>query len=252
MGIKGLFSFIQQYCKKTGSQTCVKSITLKDLKGKTIAIDTSIFVYKFVISCGTGGHYVAALKKFIDSIKKNEIRPVFVFDGIPPTQKQQTLDDRKAKQPIALVCDQDFANVRELIESMNVDIVDAPGEAEAQCAHLNRQGLVDCVASEDMDTLCFGAPCLIRNFNTSGKPMTQLTLDNVLKDLGMTNMEEFIDFCILCGSDYAVSPYGIGPIRAHGLITKQMKSLEKVAEENNMDPIPFKEARQLFIKPNVI
>lgn len=44
-------------------------------------------------------------------------------------------------------------------------VLQAPGDAEALCAQLVRQGTVDAVASEDMDTLPFGANILIRQLN---------------------------------------------------------------------------------------
>lgn len=47
----------------------------------------------------------------------------------------------------------------------------APAEAEAQCCSMAKAGLVDVVATEDMDALTFGAPKLVRNMmsQTSGK-----------------------------------------------------------------------------------
>lgn len=43
--------------------------------------------------------------------------------------------------------------------------VQAPGDAEAFCAHLVKTGMVDAVASEDMDTLAFGGSLLLRQLN---------------------------------------------------------------------------------------
>ena len=44
-------------------------------------------------------------------------------------------------------------------------VLQAPADAEALCAWLVRVGTVDAVASEDMDTLPFGASTLIRQLN---------------------------------------------------------------------------------------
>lgn len=44
-------------------------------------------------------------------------------------------------------------------------VLQAPGDAEALCAWLVRQGTVHAVASEDMDTLPFGANIVIRQLN---------------------------------------------------------------------------------------
>jgi DNA excision repair protein ERCC-5 len=42
--------------------------------------------------------------------------------------------------------------------------VDSPGEAEAQCAFLEMNNLVDGVLTEDSDVFLFGARSVFRNF----------------------------------------------------------------------------------------
>jgi len=44
-----------------------------------------------------------------------------------------------------------------------VPVIEAPGEAEAQCAELCKGGKVWATASEDMDSLTFGTPILLRH-----------------------------------------------------------------------------------------
>ncbi|CAF4226473.1 unnamed protein product, partial [Rotaria magnacalcarata] len=50
---------------------------------------------------------------------------------------------------------------------MGVPYVDAPTEAEAQCAALVKQGKVYGVGTEDMDALTFGADVLVRHLTFS-------------------------------------------------------------------------------------
>ena len=78
-------------------------------------------------------------------------------------------------------------------------------------------------------------------------------------------MDQFIDLCILCGSDYTQTIQGIGPVRAFSLI-KEAKSIEGVLEilaKKNANPktkrkfivpdeFPYQEARDIFKSPNVI
>jgi len=45
---------------------------------------------------------------------------------------------------------------------------DAPGEAEAECALLQRNGIVDAVLSEDVDTIMFGCTKTLRNWSSEG------------------------------------------------------------------------------------
>ncbi|KAG6539061.1 hypothetical protein ZIOFF_004214 [Zingiber officinale] len=68
---------------------------------------------------------------------------------------------------------------KRLLRLMGVPTIEAPCEAEAQCATLCKSDKVFVDASENMDTLTFG----------------------VLEELRLT-MDQFIDLCILSRCDY--------------------------------------------------
>jgi len=147
---------------------------------------------------------------------------------------------------------------KKLLKLMGIPYVEAPCEAEAQCAELCRGGKVFAAGSEDMDTLTFGTPVMLRHltFSEARKmPINEIHLEKVLAGLEM-DMEQFIDLCILLGCDYCDSIKGIGPKRAVELI-KEHKNIETVIK--NLDakkyPIPedwpFDEARKLFKTPEV-
>ena len=92
--------------------------------------------------------------------------------------------------------------VRRLLRLMGVPIVEAPSEAEAQCAELVKKGTVWATATEDMDALTFGSPRLLRHmtFAEARKmPIVEIELEEVLKGLDL-NMTQFIDLCILVSS----------------------------------------------------
>lgn len=55
--------------------------------------------------------------------------------------------------------------VARLMRLMGVPVVEAPCEAEAQCAAMAKAGLVWATATEDMDALTFGTPVLLRHLN---------------------------------------------------------------------------------------
>jgi flap endonuclease-1 len=87
MGIKNLNVLLKKYVRE--------GIVVKNLdtfSGKIVAIDISIYLYKFKYG---GGNY---LKKFLDQIMnfwKHGITPVYIFDGMPPSEKCETLHKRK-------------------------------------------------------------------------------------------------------------------------------------------------------------
>lgn len=70
--------------------------------------------------------------------------------------------------------------------------IQAPSEAEAQCAELARGGKVFAAGSEDMDTLTFSAPILLRHltFSEARKmPISEINLQRALEGLDM-NMSQ--------------------------------------------------------------
>ncbi|RCH89788.1 hypothetical protein CU098_009680, partial [Rhizopus stolonifer] len=75
-------------------------------------------------------------------------------------------------------------------------------EAEAMCAHLSKSKRTIATVSEDLDTLVFGDAPILRYFFSRARPI--LSIDPILarKELGLTR-ESFVDFCILCGTDFS-------------------------------------------------
>ena len=63
------------------------------------------------------------------------------------------------------------ADAKHLVKLMGLPIVEAPGEAEAQCAELCKEGKAYASVTEDMDALTFGTPVLIRGLNSKKDPI---------------------------------------------------------------------------------
>lgn len=107
-------------------------------------------------------------------------------------------------------------DVKRLVALMGVPVVQAPYEAEAQCAALARAGKVWAAASEDMDTLIFDAPKLARRLSVSEahqQPILQLDLAEALTTRKITR-SQFASLCILCGCGYTSTIRGIEPENA--------------------------------------
>lgn len=164
----------------------------------------------------------------------------FVFDGKPPQLKSDELSKRFSRKAEATedlqiakesgtaeeiekfskrtvrVSREQTAECKRLLTLMGVPVLDAPSEAEAQCAELAKKGIVYGVSTEDMDALTFGTPRLIRNLMVAAsqnKPVLEIDLAKALEGLGLTQ-EQFVDLGILCGCDYTDKIAGIGPTRA--------------------------------------
>lgn len=90
MGIRHLNGLIKRYA--------FSSITITQLKhhhGKVYAIDTSIYIHRFLYN---GGNHIEGFYKQIIRLLKNGILPVYIFDGKPPKEKSSVLKERSDKK----------------------------------------------------------------------------------------------------------------------------------------------------------
>ncbi|CAG8488496.1 7798_t:CDS:10 [Cetraspora pellucida] len=289
MGIQSLTKVIGDHCPNA-----IKSNEIKNYFGRKVAIDASMSIYQFLIAVRQDGQQLTAdsgettshlMGIFYRTIRmvENGIKPCYVFDGKPPTLKSGELAKRlerkkeankkleeaqeagdmqnvdKYSRQTVKVTKEHNEECKKLLKLMGIPYVEAPCEAEAQCAALAKAGKVYAAASEDMDTLTFSTPVLLRHMTYSEAkkmPISEIHLNKVLEGLQFS-MNQFIDLCILLGCDYCESIKGIGPHRAVELIKKH-KTLEGVI--SNLDtkkyPIPedwqYDEARELFRNPEVL
>ncbi len=90
MGIKDLNKILRAQCINA-----IQERPLSAYMGYRIAIDTSIFLYKFMY---VYGNVVDGLVRLTITLLKNGILPVYVLDGKPPKEKYDLLNDRKEKR----------------------------------------------------------------------------------------------------------------------------------------------------------
>ena len=267
MGIKGLTQLV-----KNNSPSSIEHKALFTMKDKRIAIDTSIFLYKSLMNVRSKGDYLRNNEgKVVSHIqglyyKTNQlltfgITPIYIFDGKPPEEKSDCIKERNKK---ANECKEKMENTvdpeekkalekgtirikKEYIDDlkhmfglMGVSYIHAPGEAEAYASELCRLGFVDAVMTEDMDTLSYGCPQLLRTCidKSIKRPdiVTIFNFEKILMDFKM-NHDEFIDMCILCGCDYCPTIPKVGPVRAMKYIQKY-KSIENLINSDEKITIP--------------
>ncbi|XP_029381348.1 probable flap endonuclease 1 homolog [Echeneis naucrates] len=235
------------------------AVSYKDISqytGNIIALDTSIVVNQFRAATPTLSPLTGIFFRTLTFLEHG-IKPVFVFDGKPPGEKAAVLEKR------AQVAGWSFPNLDgtassqtkecfELLTLLGVPFIQAPGDAEAMCAWLVRKGIVHAVASEDMDSLPFGANILVRQLNAKkDSEVIEYSLPKLLEKLQISH-EEFVDLCILLGCDYCDKIAGLGPKRALTLIQKH-RTIENVVLHINRKTysVPqiwkYREARKLFL-----
>ncbi len=280
MGIHNLTSLI-----KSKSPNSIHTAALYKLNGSTVAIDTSIFLYKSLTNIRSNGdyirnkngdiisHIIGILNKTI-LYKSFNIRPIYIFDGKPPAEKKEVLIERnkKAKEQKILsensttledknkyeknsirINNNHIKDIKNLLDALGVEYIHPDGEAEAYASELCRIGFVDYVVTDDMDSLVFGCPKMIRKCLDKGNKRNDVVsiidLESVLKNFNM-NMDEFTEMCILCGCDYCPSIPKVGSVRSFNYI-QNFRSIDKLIESNKCN-IPeefiqkYLKAKELF------
>jgi flap endonuclease-1 len=275
-------------------------VDLKSLSGKSIAIDAYNALYQFLAiirqpdgtplkdNTGRITSHLSGLFYRTANLVEMDIKIVYVFDGIPPTLKEVEIKRRAKVKAEALVKyeramqegrieeartyaqmtsrlkDYMTEDSKRLLTQMGVPWIQAPSEGEAQAAHIAEKGDTNYCASQDYDSLLFGAPMLVRNVTISGrrklprKPVYVevipeiIELDHVLKELNITR-EQLVDIGILVGTDFNPEGIkGIGPktalklIKQHGSLEKLIPTLKKAEF-----PVEPQRIRKIFLNPKV-
>ncbi len=263
MGIKNLTQLIKKH-----SPDSIEHVGLYTMKDKRVAIDTSIFLYKSLINVRYQGDYLRNKNgKIISHIqglyyKTNQylsfgITPIYIFDGKPPVEKSECIQERNKKvqankekmeqtdniteknnleKGTVRITKEYIDDLKKLFHLMGISYIHAEGEAEAYASELCRIGYVDAVITEDMDTLAYGCPVLIRNCidKSIKRPevITKFNFNKIIEDFKMTH-DEFIDMCILCGCDYCPTIPKVGSVRSLQNI-QSYKTIENFLESNQL------------------
>lgn len=290
MGITGLTKYI-----KDRHPNCYITCEASILAFRKVAIDTPIMMarYKSVNAEHVGRPYyncnswLKAFQYLVHSFRKNDIHPVFVFEGECPPEKNLTREKRRQdrlnmrnktkalKESVQLlqesemrgesleipedldkiwlkylkdhkhppespfdlgavsdlvqrrdrfnvpVRSRDYDKLEVLLKILGVPVIRAPMEAEALCSFLERSGTVDAVVSDDSDVLAYGCNRLIVDLafsNSQAKDKITLIDGQMLRDSMGLSIAEFLDFCILCGTDFNKNISRVGPVSAMRLI----------------------------------
>lgn len=277
MGIKNLMKIIKKYVPE--------AITLKKIynyENKVLAIDANLMLYKIIYAVRKNGydlknndiivtHIHVLLQKLI-AFNKYNIIPVFVFDGMAPLLKKDTLEQRKEFQNLmkekytqattqdekkkfyfmrSAITMEEIKDSMELIKIFGYQVITAKEEADAQLAQLYKNNLVDYIVTDDMDILVFGGGKILKNFTVSISKKTQeINLNKILLDTNLT-INEFIDLSILLGCDYCPTITGLGTMKAYNLI-KKYGNIENIIDKTNISiNIDYNLARNYFKNPPV-
>jgi flap endonuclease-1 len=212
----------------------IKSISIAELSGKKIAVDISIYMYKYE----SNESLIENMYIMLTIFRQYNIIPIFIFDGKPPTEKKALLQKRREdkktaekeynilkqkleaddcvnnddKQEIMANMDllkkqfiyinkEKIEQVKSLIRSYGATYCDAPGEADELCALLVLKNKVWACLSEDMDMFVYGCTRVIRYLSLFNCSAVLYDTKGILENLNVTQ-KELREICILSGTDY--------------------------------------------------
>jgi flap endonuclease-1 len=268
------------------SLAAIEEVSFDELSGSVVAVDAHNWLYRYLtttvkwtsddVYTTSDGTEVANLVGVVQGLPKffeHDLTPVFVFDGAVTELKddevqsrreqrekyEDQLEDARSEGDAVAVArlesrtqrltDTIVETTRKLLYLLDVPVIDAPAEGEAQAAVMARKGQVDYAGTEDYDALLFGAPQTLRQLTSKGNPEL-MDLDETLARHDLT-WEQLVDVAILCGTDFNEGISGVGPKTAVSLVHEH-GDLWTIFEAEGYHVENADRIRQLFLDPAVV
>jgi len=231
MGIRYLNKYFREECKNSDA---IKIISMSQLSGKKIAVDISIYLYKFA----SEDTLIENIYLMLAIFRHYNIIPIFVFDGPPPAEKKELLLQRLAEKKMAekefnklktnldydsnmdedekheiinkmdilkkkfvYISKNQIDDVKSLITNYGMTYCNAPNEADELCAMFAIKGIVWACLSEDMDMFIYGCQRVVRYLSLMNHTVVLYDTKKILNKLEM-NQNELREICVISGTDY--------------------------------------------------
>lgn len=262
MGVKQLNTFLTK-----NANDCLIKTHLSKLKNKSIAVDTSIYLYRFISENGLIEKFFEMCSLFI----KYNITPIFVFDGKPPKEKEEELKKRseikqnaeneynKLKKKLDQIQDENerklieekmnilqknfirikgsqIRDVKELLRLYGMSYIDCNGEADQICAYLCKIGKTYACLTEDMDQFIYGTERIMRYFSIIKENFVMYDINKIYKKINITK-HNFKQMCILSGTDYnnSFDNINVNIFSIYNLIQKHNNNFDNVLQNITKD-----------------
>jgi len=269
MGIKKLFTFLNNnnlFKRYPYLNNLIEELNI-DKKSLLIGVDGNLFCYKYSHS------YDNMLIGFFNQILKflsNKIIPIYIFDGGTIPEKENTniqryqkkinskykleqiqnlldLQDENSDKSNLLLLKKKFEKnsikidnenillLLELFDLLNIPYIFSHGEGEYLAVLLNKYNIIDMFLSDDTDPIPAGINNIIKFYNNN---VYYLNTKLIYEKLSITK-EQFCDFCILLGSDYATFNHGLKPHEILNII-KKYETIENICKNNLISCVNLK------------
>ncbi|XP_054714813.1 flap endonuclease GEN homolog 1-like [Uloborus diversus] len=222
MGVTGLWSILSELCDRE---------PLLYLSGKRVAVDLSGWVVQATqckpLSTSKNPH-LRNLFFRVSCLLQNGVRPIFVLEGKPPAlkevafKKRNHAENQETKNNLSRSnFDRILKQCQDLLDCLGVPCIKSSGEAEALCAFLCLNGIVDGVITEDNDAFLYGADVVFRDFSIDPKD-AHVNVYNLksCKNKWQLNRRKLVALALLLGCDYSKGVPGVGKEAALKLLSE--------------------------------
>lgn len=308
MGIKNFHKFLRKHFPEI-----YEEVPLSMFKDKRIAIDISIYLFKY--KSIHKEKWIGVFFSLLLILKKYKMQCVCIYDSKAPIEKDAKKQERKQKKKNAedrihdiqeqlaiyhrsgeispllsqishkkgtlrkilnpsdafidmeaiqkelLTLSNQIVNItkydimisKQLLEIIGIPYYDAEGEAESLCAYLCCHQQVDAVLSDDTDVIVYGTPLFITKLNMRNETCIVLNPDKITERLNLS-VEQFVDLCIMSGTDYNDNIPNIGNEKAYAMLLKyhNLETIEHEKKELPVDVLNFRRIREIFSVPETL
>jgi 5'-3' exonuclease len=167
-------------------------------------------------------------------------------------ERIQNYIDKKENQ-LVIVTEEDANKIKDICDVFGVPYYQSENEAETMCCKMSKNINYDKkplgVISEDSDVLAYGSNMLLCDLNISNGDCNIIYLPSLLKIMKF-DYQQFINFCVLSGTDYNTNIPGIGSIKCYELIKKYNNIKTIFENEDKLIQKKITDAIQKKIKNN--
>lgn len=240
-----------------GERIALSKLAVEHLErtGRPFRIAIDVAIWQFQTQAGQGGANPALRTLYYRLLKllALPIHPIFVYDGKhkPLTKRNKTVTAYRTCLPNEMS--------KELLQAFRFPHHTALGEAEAECALLQRKGIVDAVMSQDVDALMFGSTMTLRDWSREGtrgnKSASHVSVFRAEETWTQTGLDSdgMILVALLGGGDYNTSGVpGVGPSLACEIARAQFgaRLVELLRQGNTKGVTEWRDRLQYELETN--
>ncbi|KAJ8607548.1 hypothetical protein CTAYLR_009491 [Chrysophaeum taylorii] len=173
------------------------------------------FATKNAADCDVAGLRAAPVKSEVEGRAREFIVSAVEARKVPDEEEVRELrrEMNRRQRDGEHVTNEMREEVMTLLEMLGVPYMEAPMEAEAQCAYLENEGVVEGVVTDDSDAFVFGAQRVYKNIFEDRKFVAAYYASDARAEERL-DRTDFVALALLLGGDYCAGVKGVGIVNA--------------------------------------